>query len=241
MPSMKIAGKSDKGKLRNRNEDAFFIHKKPLIAMVSDGMGGAPHGEIASELTIKTFSAKLLALETWNHDNIAQLVHETNDVIVLNASQNQTYVGMGATLSAYISHLDQTYIVNVGDSRVYGLKNNQLTLLTDDHTMMNEIMKQSDDTNAKIDQRYKHMLTSVIGIPSGCIVDITTINDNYDKILVCSDGLSNLVCETTMIDVLLSSQSIEDQVSELIDIANRAGGNDNITLIIIDTRGEAYE
>lgn len=241
MPNMIIAGKSDKGKLRQRNEDAFFIHKNPLIAMVSDGMGGAPHGEVASELTIKSFSAKILALETWNHDTISKLVHETNQEIVLKASQNQTYVGMGATLSAFLSHFDQTFIVNVGDSRVYGLKDNHLTLLTDDHTMMNEIMKQSDDTNAKIDQRYKHMLTSVIGIPSGCVVDVTTVKDKYDMILVCSDGLSNLVCETTMIDVLLSSQSIDEQVSELIDIANRAGGNDNITLIIIDMRGEAYE
>ncbi len=238
---MKIAGKSDKGKIRLLNEDAFFIHKDPLLAIVSDGMGGAPHGEIASELTIKSFSAKLLALKTWDADNIAQLVHETNHEIVLKASQNQAYIGMGATLSAFISHHDQSFIVNVGDSRVYGLKDNQLTLLTDDHTMMNEIIKKSDEVISNIDQRYKHMLTSVIGIPAGCIVDVTSINDKYDKILVCSDGLSNLVSETTMIDVLLSSQSIEKQVSKLIDIANRAGGSDNITLIIIDMRGEAYE
>lgn len=238
---MNIVGKSDKGKLRQCNEDAFFIHMNPLIAMVSDGMGGAPHGEVASELTIRTFSTKLLALESWNIDQITQLVHETNKEVVLKTTQNPKYLGMGATLSAFISHLEHTFIVNVGDSRVYGLMGSQLTLLTDDHTMLNEILKQSNEIVANIDQRYKHMLTSVIGIPSGCLVDVTSIDEKYDKILVCSDGLSNMVCETTMIDVLLSSQSIEDQALELIDIANRAGGNDNITLIIIDMRGEAYE
>jgi PPM family protein phosphatase len=238
---MNIVGKSDKGKLRKFNEDAFFIHKNPLIAIVSDGMGGAPHGEVASALTIKSFSTKLLALKTWNHDNISKLIHETNQEIVAKTTQDSKYVGMGATLSGFVKHKNQTFILNVGDSRVYGLKGTQLTLLTDDHTMMNEIMKHSDEVLSNIDQRYKHMLTSVIGIPSGCIVDVTSIEEEFDMILVCSDGLSNLVCEATMIDVLLSSQSIEDQASEFIELANRAGGNDNITLIIIDMRGEAYE
>ena len=241
MSSMNIVGKSDKGKLRQINEDAYFIQTNPLIAMVSDGMGGAPHGEVASELTINIFSAKLLALKFWDYDKIVELVHETNQEVVLRASQNQAFVGMGATLSAFISHLNQTFIVNVGDSRVYGFKDRNLTLLTDDHTMMNEIMKHSEEANAKIDQRYKHMLTSVIGIPTGCAVDVTSINEKYDKILLCSDGLSNLVAETSMINVLLSSQSLEEQVAELIKLANRAGGHDNITVIIIDMRGEVND
>jgi serine/threonine protein phosphatase PrpC len=238
---MKAFGYSDVGKLRQRNEDAFAIVEKPFIAVISDGMGGAPFGDVASMMSVESFTQACKKIQIWDNDSITKAVYETNAKVVSETLIHPKYQGMGATLIAYLHHQSQSWIVNVGDSRAYGYTSKKFDLLSDDHTMLNEMMKQSNHQESNIDQRFKHMLTSVIGMPSGCHVDVTEIHDQYDFVLLCSDGLSNLVCESTMMDVLGSSLSIEDKTKALIAQANQAGGSDNITVIIIDTRGETYE
>jgi len=238
---MKCVGISDVGRLRQRNEDAYFIHEEPLIAIVSDGMGGAPYGDVASKLTVHTFSQLLLKDKEWTKASLLAFVNETNQHVVDYSIAHPKTNGMGATLVAFLMKDNQSWLVNVGDSRAYGLKQNQLMQLSDDHTMMNEFLKRNNHQLPQIDQRFKHMLTSVIGMPNGCLVDITSITETYDMILLCSDGLSNLISESNMIDVLTSTQTLEHKAKTLIELANQAGGSDNITLIIIDMRGDAYE
>lgn len=238
---MKCVGISDVGRLRQRNEDAYFIHEEPLIAIVSDGMGGAPYGDVASKQTVHTFSQLLLKDKEWTKASLLAFVNETNQHVVEYSIAHPKTNGMGATLVAFLMKDNQSWLVNVGDSRAYGLKQNQLMQLSDDHTMMNEFLKRNNHQLPQIDQRFKHMLTSVIGMPNGCLVDITSITETYDMILLCSDGLSNLISESNMIDVLTSTQTLEHKAKTLIELANQAGGSDNITLIIIDMRGDAYE
>ena len=238
---MKCVGISDVGRLRQRNEDAYFIHEEPLIAIVSDGMGGAPYGDIASKQTVTVFSQLLLEGIEWNEETLLSFVNQTNQHVVEYSIAHPKTQGMGATLVALLKKEDQTWLVNVGDSRAYGLKQNQLVQLSDDHTMMNEFLKRNHHQDSQIDQRFKHMLTSVIGMPNGCVVDVTSLTETYDMVLLCSDGLSNLISETTMIEVLTSSQSLDHKAKTLIELANQAGGSDNITLIIIDMGGNAYE
>lgn len=238
---MKAYGFTDIGKLRQRNEDAFALVKTPFIAVISDGMGGAPYGDVASKMSVEAFTQACKKLQTWDIESIANAVYETNAKVVSETLIQPKYQGMGATLIAFLHHQSQSWIVNVGDSRAYGYSSSKFDLLSDDHTMLNEMMKQSNHQESNIDQRFKHMLTSVIGMPSGCHVDVTLLENEYDFILLCSDGLSNLVCESIMMDVLGSSLSIEDKTKALIAQANQAGGSDNITVIIIDTRGETHE
>jgi PPM family protein phosphatase len=238
---MRAYGLTDLGKLRQRNEDAFAIVEQPFIAVISDGMGGAPYGEVASKLSVETFIQSCSKIQHWNIENINQAVHETNAKVVGEAILKPKYQGMGATLVAFIHYLDQSWIINVGDSRAYGYSPSQFDQLSDDHTMLNEMMKQAHQQESSIDQRFKHMLTSVIGMPSGCQVDVSAIKTHYDYILLCSDDLSNLVCESIIMEVLGSSSSLEEKTKALIAHANQAGGSDNITVIIIDCRGEIYE
>jgi PPM family protein phosphatase len=238
---MKGYGVTDLGRLRQRNEDAFALVEQPFIAVISDGMGGAPYGDFASKLSVETFIQSCKKIQLWDIEHITNAVHETNAKVVGETILNPKYQGMGATLIAFIHHLNQSWLINVGDSRAYGYSQSQFDQLSDDHTMLNEMMKQDHQLESSIDHRFKHMLTSVIGMPSGCQVDVTTINIRYDYILLCSDGLSNLVCESIMMDVLGSSSSLEEKAKTLIDHANQAGGSDNITVIIIDCRGEIYE
>ncbi|MCD8574997.1 MAG: protein phosphatase 2C domain-containing protein [Erysipelotrichaceae bacterium] len=238
---MKCVGISDVGRLRQRNEDAYFIHEEPLIAIVSDGMGGAPYGDVASKQTIHSFSQLLLKDKTWNQETLLSFVNQTNqDVVEYSIAHPKTH-GMGATLVAFLKKDNQAWLINVGDSRAYGLKGNQLLQLSDDHTMMNEFLKRNNHQEPQIDQRFKHMLTSVIGMPNGCIADITSISDPYDMILLCSDGLSNLISQASMIEVLTSQILLDQKAQKLIELANQAGGSDNITLIIIDMGGDTHE
>ena len=238
---MKCVGISDVGRLRQRNEDAYFIHEEPLIAIVSDGMGGAPYGDVASSQTVHFFSQLLLEDKSWTKESLLAFVNQTNQHVVDYSIAHPKTHGMGATLVAFLMKEDQAWLINVGDSRAYGLKQNQLMQLSDDHTMMNEFLKRNNHQEPQIDQRFKHMLTSVIGMPNGCLVDITSITEKYDMILLCSDGLSNLISNLSMIEVLTSKSSLEHKAKTLIELANQAGGSDNITLIIIDMGGDEYE
>ena len=238
---MKASGLTHVGKLRKRNEDAFVILENPMVAIVSDGMGGAPHGDIASQLTLHYFSHEVKDKQPWTVASLHDAVKATNNAVVAEAAKNTHTQGMGATLVAYLNSGSQSFLVNVGDSRAYGLNHEGLKRLSEDHNVMNAYLKRNQDLDDKLDVRYKHMLTSVIGMPSGCMVDVSELKDEYDLILLCSDGLSNLISESNMIDVLTSTQTLEHKAKTLIELANQAGGSDNITLIIIDMRGDAYE
>jgi PPM family protein phosphatase len=238
---MKAFGLTDLGKLRQRNEDAFALVEKPFIAVISDGMGGAPYGDVASKLSVETFTENCKKIKHWNIETITAAVNETNARVVGETLLNPKYHGMGATLISFINADKQSWLVNVGDSRAYGYSQHQFDQLSDDHTMLNEMLKQTHQKEANIDQRFKHMLTSVIGMPAGCQVDVKQLDSKYDLILLCSDGLSNLVCESVMMDVLKSSSSLEEKTKTLISHANQAGGSDNITVIIIDCRGGTHE
>jgi PPM family protein phosphatase len=238
---MKAFGLTDLGKLRQRNEDAFAIVKEPFIAVISDGMGGAPHGDVASKMSVETFVHACKNIQTWNELSIISAVNETNAKVVSETILHPKYHGMGATLVGFLHQNEQSWIVNVGDSRAYGYTSSSFVQLSEDHTMMNEMMKQLNHQESSIDQRFKHMLTSVIGMSSGCHVDVIKLDTKFDYILLCSDGLSNLVCESTMMEVLGSSLTLEEKTKSLIAHANTAGGSDNISVIIIDTRGEPHE
>lgn len=241
MSTMKAFGLTHVGKMRRRNEDAYVIIEHPFMALVSDGMGGAPHGDVASRLTLNLFSQAMLTNNTWTHQTISDAVQATNHALVEETLKHPEYHGMGATLVAYLNDGQNGFIVNVGDSRAYGLKQSHLVLLSEDHNVMNEMMKYHQESENSLNQRFKHMLTSVIGMPAGCMVDVIPVIDDYDMFLLCSDGLSNLVDETQLQALLAQPASLETKAQALIEAANQAGGLDNITVIVIDVRGNHHE
>lgn len=238
---MKASGLTHVGKLRKRNEDAFVILENPMVAIVSDGMGGAPHGDIASQLTLHYFSHEVKDKQPWTVASLHDAVKATNNAVVAEAAKNTHTQGMGATLVAYLNSGTQSFLVNVGDSRAYGLNHEGLKRLSEDHNVMNAYLKRNQDLDDKLDVRFKHMLTSVIGMPSGCMVDVSELKDEYDLILLCSDGLTNLVDDGVIAHILRSQATLAQKAQLCIEQANLAGGLDNITVIIIDTRGKPNE
>lgn len=238
---MKASGCTHVGKLRKRNEDAFVILENPLIAVVSDGMGGAPQGDVASRLTLQFFTSEVLAKETWSVETLHEAVVATNHAVVNEASKNTHTQGMGATLVAYLNNGIRAFLVNVGDSRAYGFNANGLMRLSEDHNVMNEYIKRNQNLSGTLDARFKHMLTSVIGMPAGCMADVSELNNDFDFILLCSDGLTNFVDDEEIMHIMTRQISIAQKVQYCIDAANQAGGLDNITVIIIDIRGNTHE
>jgi protein phosphatase len=236
-------GISDKGLLRSTNEDCYSI--QDYIFMVADGMGGHNAGEIASKLTIESILKDSQYIFTSKRKNqefildykklILKIINNANKKVIQKAKKNTIYKGMGTTLVlALFQKPNIMHIANIGDSRAYLFRKNKLIMISEDHSLAKVL---SDNLNLKNNQknnRYKNYLTRAIGIYSKISPYYQQINViSEDKILLCSDGLWNMVTETDIINILNKKISDQLKCKEFIKKANNKGGFDNITAVII--------
>lgn len=239
---MKIAAYSDKGLVRANNEDSVGYCIKEdgsLLAVVCDGIGGNNAGDVASKCAKDTILADFEAIQSLNDpyeasDWIKKEINHCNDVIYKLACSKKEYYGMGTTLVGVLMTPKMTLILNVGDSRVYGLFDG-MVCLTQDHNLFQELVHAGQLTREEMKQEpSKHVLTNALGVYDKARVDIGLANNDYDCLLLCSDGLHGYVKENVIEDVLLQNKSVEEKAKLLIQASYIEGGYDNVSVILID-------
>jgi len=249
---MKIVGKSERGTVREKNQDSFLLLRADTctLAVVCDGIGGGKAGEVASKTVVDQLKKSFMKRPDFaSKDDMKKwflkVIQDANRQTALLARSHEEYQGMGTTMVANLCHKQWGIIgANVGDSRIYGLSlDNRLVLLSIDHSYVNELIKHGQiDEKEALHHPYRHVLTNAMGISPTINVDIFEIDNVYSKFLLCSDGLHGYVSEDLIYRVLKMDGDIDLMAQQLIDLANQVGGFDNVTVIIIDNNvGESYE
>ncbi|MFC4617295.1 Stp1/IreP family PP2C-type Ser/Thr phosphatase [Camelliibacillus cellulosilyticus] len=241
---MKAVFKTDCGKLRDHNEDNGGIFSKDncLLALVADGMGGQKAGEVASALVVSSFAEHWSAFDAdvdqqartaWLKD----LIITTNTKVYEYAESHEECSGMGTTIVAALCYNKNVTVANVGDSRCYFLDSQgDFKQITDDHSLVNQLLKSGrlSEEDAEL-HPMKHMITRAVGTEPDTDIDFFELPwKPNDLLMLCSDGLTNLIDNHDIADVLKSEGTLDEKADRLIDMANTAGGNDNITVLIIE-------
>lgn len=231
-------GATNVGKVRKNNEDAFKISDKEKIYLLADGMGGHLGGEFASSMAVQDLE-KLL-IDVRNKTEIKEAIEEVNRKIYQKSLEDENLSGMGTTLSMVKILEDHLYFANIGDSRIYRLKDGSLTQLTIDDSYVNYLLEVGAITSDQAkDHPKKNVLLKALGTTEDIEVFVQEVQWQEDDLyLLCSDGLTNMLDEEE-IQEILSSHEAKEAVDRLIDRALGRGGKDNITVIILTIKGGA--
>jgi len=229
-----VDGKTDKGLVRKENEDAFCIEKDLGLLAIADGMGGHASGEVASKMAIEILSDSLKKEGEPLPDRLESGVKLANKMIYeVSRSQSQLN-GMGTTLTAVQLDGKRLSIAHVGDSRAYLIRGGVIEQLTDDHTIVSEQVARGMITReeaARSDMR--NILSKALGIAPEVDVDIEELTvSEGDQLVLCSDGLSELISDDEILSEVQSSKRPEIVCDELVNLAIQRGGEDNITVIV---------
>ena len=237
--SGKFTCKTDIGKVRMTNEDragAFTNTKGNILLIVCDGMGGQNKGEYAAQIALDVISDSFLKKQKFLNSFFAKrwlfsAVKEANKKIYNEACNNVKYNNMGTTLSMVLIYKDVFFTVQVGDSRVYELRNQQLEQLTEDQTYVNYLFKTGKITKEEMKTHPKrHVLINALGMFPSVDFDFASRPYLKSKLLVCSDGLYNNTSDREIASVLKGKDETSQKANELIAIANANGGSDNIAI-----------
>ncbi len=238
---MIYGAKSSVGCIRLNNQDSFHLPKKdglPLF-IVADGMGGTNGGEIASTLAISAICTFLEDNLTDGVDDIApalrNAVNEANKTIYRVARMRQEYSRMGTTCTVALIKDGLAYIAHIGDSRAYINHNGVLRQITCDHSYVQELLNAGQITAQEAKEHPdKHKITKAVGVNGFVTADvfIEPFSDG-DIILLCSDGLTNMIDDSCINEILCANEEPSKTVNKLVDAAEKAGGLDNITALII--------
>jgi len=242
-------GISDKGRKRAQNEDRFVCDPEKGIFLVADGMGGEKYGEVASRFTADTFVQSItpfvidedatLPFESGNDGDyflraLQHAVEGAHQTVVAFAAEHPSHQGMGSTLTAAVCRSDTLYIAHVGDTRLYRLRENEFRQLTEDHSKVQEMVKKKliKPEEAR-NHPQKNVITQCIGRKKNPKPDLfLELIEENDLYLLCSDGLTDMLEDENIRNLLLQSKTPERSGQTLVDQANLFGGKDNITVVI---------
>lgn len=233
---------TDVGVRRAMNQDSVFISDTeigalPNLYIVADGMGGELAGDYASKRCVEVVTEEVAVSKKSQPVKILeQAIQSANKIIYHEAKADPNKKGMGTTFVAATIISDHLFVANVGDSRLYVAGSSKLTQITNDHSVVAELVrtgKMAAD-KARTDDR-KNMITRAIGAEETVIVDYFDVELNgRERILLCSDGLTNMVEDKDIFSVLKSTDTIENKATRLVELANNNGGNDNVSAIVIE-------
>ena len=224
-----VAAGTDIGHVREGNEDSFLA-EEPLFA-VADGMGGHRGGEVASSLALETIERMFAHGE----GELVEQVREANRAVFERSTLDRAVAGMGTTLTAALLEGDHIRLAHVGDSRAYLVRDGRLRLLTEDHTLVHRMVLEGELTEAEAEVHpHRSILTRALGVDPDVEVDEITLEVRAgDRLLLCSDGLTGMLPEPRVEEILGAEVEPQRAVDRLIREANDAGGVDNITAIVI--------
>lgn len=222
---------TDVGRVREGNEDAFAI--EPPLYAVADGMGGHRGGEVASQLALQTVVERLRA----GQGSLADQVQAANRAVYERSATDRKVTGMGTTLTAAIVAGDRAHLVHVGDSRAYLLRAGALRQLTEDHTLVNRMLKAGEITEREAAVHpHRNVILRALGQDPDVAIDEQDVGlIEGDRLLLCSDGLTVMVPEDQLQAILEATAGAPQEAAErLVRAANGAGGIDNITVVVLD-------
>ena len=231
---MEVGAYSHIGKVRDLNEDAYYIPENDFnLFVIADGMGGHNAGEVASHIAIDAIkdylSENLKQMEMISEEYIYRILKESmtyaNRLIYTKSLEDEKFQGMGTTLTVMLV-LSKVYIGHVGDSRAYLIKNDQILQITQDHSLVAELLRNGSitESEAKIHPQ-KNIITRALGTEENIIVDLYTLDiEKGNALILCTDGLTNLVTMDEIKEVVLGSKSVQGSCEHLISLANERGG-----------------
>lgn len=241
---MKTAYRSDVGRIRPVNEDRAVVLPDVngyTLAVVADGMGGHQAGETASQMAIESIQEELRKLERGNSPSqweaaILQAIEHANENIYRLAFERQEFHGMGTTVVAAVANKDTLVVGHIGDSRAYLISGESISQLTEDHSLVNELVRNGQIT---ADEAHNHprrnVLTRALGTDFRVQADISSLTwKPGDILLLCSDGLSGLVKRDIILEILGASEDLDRKANRLVEQALEAGGDDNVTVVLIE-------
>ncbi len=239
---------TDPGKVRSHNEDSVTIVKNlsgDYLLLVADGMGGHKAGEVASSVAVTTIGSRFQSLSslgskmdaiTW----LKEIIEEVNTTIIKYAEEHVNATGLGTTLVCAVLTKDYLIFANVGDSSGFVYKNEKLYKVTKDHTLVN-ILVESGELRPEEAENHpqKNVLMKALGAAPKIEADIFDVETTVDGILLCSDGLTNMVSKEQIERVLNDKElDINEKIDKLILKSNLRGGNDNISIAFLSREGE---
>jgi len=246
---VRFSGVTDIGRVRDLNEDNMLIPQEMPLAVVSDGMGGHAGGEVASSIAVQTideyyrctaadppiswpFRVPQLHIE---RDRMSIAIKLANSRIFSTGRADSSKKGMGCTVDAIFFAQGRFYIGHVGDSRVYRIRGGQMSQLTEDHSLLNDYRRMKEMSGEEVENfPHKNVVVRALGLSEQVYVDILV--DEYqrdDLYLLCSDGLCGMLEDDTMLATATRFASIDTAATMLVQQANEAGGNDNITALLV--------
>jgi serine/threonine protein phosphatase PrpC len=230
---VEVGAATDVGKVREKNDDSFLI--EPPVYAVADGMGGAPAGDVASQLALDTIEK----IARRGPDQLGEMVQRANEVVFERSRSDPNASGMGTTLTVAQIDGGDLRLGHVGDSRAYLFRASDLRQLTEDHTLVGRMVKAGEITRAEADSHpHRNVLVRVVGTEPDVTVDEVSVSLlDGDRVLLCSDGLTGMVTEEQIKAILESEPDAQKAAERLVRAANRAGGVDNITVVVLDAHG----
>lgn len=235
---------TDTGQVRGHNEDAggiFYNAAGQFMAVIADGMGGHQAGDVASQMALKLIGEK------WQESNelsspeetkewLVQAITDVNETVYQHAQNNEECHGMGTTIVIAVCIDDVATIAHIGDSRCYMFNEAGFQQITEDHTLVNALV-QSGQISKKDAQEHprKNVVLKALGTEDQVTADVISIGfEQGDKLLLCSDGLTDKMEDEEIAERLKQDGDLHDAAEQLINLANERGGEDNISLIIIE-------
>ena len=234
-------GRTDVGSKRQMNQDYVYYSDKPVgnlpnLYIVADGMGGHKAGDVASRYTVTQFVTHIKENNGRNPISIIDdAILEANEELIELANTSEDFDGMGTTLVVCSYIVKSLFIANIGDSRLYLINKEKIKQITRDHSYVEEMVSNGEisRSNARLHEK-KNIITRAVGASMDVISDIFEISYHHgDIILMCTDGLSNMVDDETIKDIVLNHQDLEVATKKLVDEANKNGGKDNISVLIV--------
>jgi PPM family protein phosphatase len=235
-------GKTDIGAKRDKNQDKILLNNSISLYAVADGMGGHKGGEIASSIALEVLEVAIKKLN--EKEVITNPVPFLKEAVSLasmkvyeKAILDSNLEGMGTTLVAIYIHKNKAYIMQVGDSRLYLIRDKKMWRITEDHSLVNEQFRSGLISKKQVEKSsYKNVITRSVGFDEMVDADIYTRKVlKGDVFLLCSDGLSSMISDDKIIKNF-DEKKIEESTNKLIDLANKAGGNDNISVVSLKVK-----
>ncbi|MCK5762619.1 MAG: Stp1/IreP family PP2C-type Ser/Thr phosphatase [Clostridiales bacterium] len=231
---------SDKGIARKNNEDSVFFDENHRIFIIADGMGGHNAGEVASKMAIETFVDFLTSIKEFSALEMLNAISSCNNIVYEASLKNDNYKGMGTTFTAAHINTDLVSIIHVGDTRAYKIAENDINQITEDHTLVAQLHKSGRiSRDEALNHPNNHILIKALGTKNTIVPTIYSEKFKQgDYLVMTSDGVTDLINDNELKNIVNLIQKPENIVKKLIEAANDKGGKDNISIICVKFDGE---
>jgi protein phosphatase len=236
---LEVGYKTDRGKVRKNNEDAFHVDERKGLFIVADGMGGHEAGEVASRMAVERIKEYFDSSSFFEDEEgiilqIKEIVKKANSEVYKYANWYETLKGMGTTLVLALIRGERLYIAHVGDSRAYLLRDGKLSRLTEDHSLVVRMVKEGEVTEEEArDYPYRHVIDRALGVKSEVEIDVDSFPYKGEPLLLCTDGLTDMLEDVEIEEMLKNSSNPQETCEKMIEKANEKGGRDNITVVLV--------